>query len=73
MNKIEIEIEGMTCGHCSKSVTEELAGIAGVSNISVDHETGKAIVDTENVTTEQLTEAVAEAGYTAKSFATLNV
>jgi hypothetical protein len=40
--------------------------------VKVDHETGKAVLEADNVTNNQLVEAVAEAGYTAKSFATLN-
>jgi copper chaperone CopZ len=72
MSKIEISIEGMTCGHCSKSVTDELEAIAGVSQVKVDHDTGKAVLESDNVSNDQLSEAVAEAGYTAKSFATLD-
>ena len=31
MSKIEISIEGMTCGHCAMTVTNELATLEGVS------------------------------------------
>ena len=72
MSKIEISVEGMTCGHCSMSVTKELEALTGVSLVSVDHDSGKAVVEVENVTNEQLSEAVTEAGYSAKSFVTLN-
>ena len=37
MSKIEISIEGMTCGHCAMTVTNELATLEGVSNVQVDH------------------------------------
>ena len=72
MEKIEISIEGMTCGHCAMSVTNELATIQGVSNVSVDHEAGKATVEVEGVREEQLSEAVSEAGYSAVSFSHSN-
>lgn len=72
MSKIEISVEGMTCGHCSMSVTNELEAIQGVSQVSVDHATGKAVLEADNVTNSQLSEAVSQAGYTAKSFATLD-
>ena len=72
MEKIEISIEGMTCGHCAMSVTNELATIQGVSNVSVDHEAGKATVEVEGVSEEQLSEAVSEAGYSAVSFSHSN-
>ena len=68
MEKIEISIEGMTCGHCAMSVTNELATLQGVSNIQVDHQAGKATIEVEGVTEEQLSEAVSEAGYTATAF-----
>ena len=72
MEKIEISIEGMTCGHCAMSVTNELVTIQGVSNVSVDHQSGKATVEAEGVSEEQLSEAVSEAGYSAVSFSHSN-
>lgn len=72
MSKIEIKIEGMTCGHCAMSVTNELATLQGVSNIKVDHAAGKATIEAEGVSNAQLEEAVAEAGYKAVEFQTLD-
>ena len=34
-NTITLKIDGMTCGHCVSSVTEELNGVPGVSNVEV--------------------------------------
>lgn len=73
MSKIEIKIEGMTCGHCQMSVTNELATIAGVTNVTVDHTLGTAIVESEGVSNQQFEDAVSEAGYKAVEFAQLNV
>lgn len=72
MEKIEISVEGMTCGHCAMSVTNELATLAGVSNVQVDHQSGKAVVEVDGVSQEQLGAAVEEAGYKATGFATVN-
>lgn len=72
MEKIEITIEGMTCGHCAMSVTNEIATLEGVSNVNVDHQTGKATVEAESVNDDQLAAAVEEAGYRAVGFAHLN-
>ena len=72
MSKIEISIEGMTCGHCAMSVTNELATMEGVSNVQVDHSAGKATVEVEGVSEDQLSAAVEEAGYQATGFATVN-
>ncbi|NBU23510.1 MAG: copper chaperone [Actinobacteria bacterium] len=72
MAKIEIQIEGMTCGHCAMSITKELSGLQGVGNVQVDHAAGKATVEVDGVSNDQLSEAVSEAGYKATGFATLN-
>jgi len=72
MSKIEISIEGMTCGHCAMSVTNELATLEGVSNVQVDHAAGKATVEVEGVSEDQLSAAVEEAGYQATGFAAVN-
>ncbi len=72
MSKVEIKIEGMTCGHCAMSITKGLSGLNGVTNVQVDHAKGNAVVELTGVTNEQLSDAVTEAGYTAKEFTTLN-
>ena len=72
MDKIEITIEGMTCGHCAMSVTNEIATIEGVASVNVDHQAGKALVEAQGVSEEQLSEAVSEAGYSAVSFSHSN-
>ena len=72
MSKIEISIEGMTCGHCAMTVTNELATLEGVSNVQVDHAAGKATVKSEGVSEDQLSAAIEEAGYQATGFASVN-
>ncbi|PRA10004.1 heavy metal transporter [Arthrobacter sp. MYb211] len=66
-NNITLKIEGMTCGHCVSSVTEELQEIPGVSNVEVDLVVGGAstatIATNEPVENSILEAAVAEAGY----------
>jgi copper chaperone CopZ len=69
MTKIEIDVTGMTCGHCSQSVTTELVSIEGVTQVQVDHATGKALVEADvEISDEQLAAAIAEAGYEAVGF-----
>lgn len=72
MSKIDIKIEGMTCGHCAMNVTNELATLQGVSNVQVDHQAGKATVEADGVSNDQLSEAVSEAGYKAVEFHTVD-
>ena len=64
MEFVELNIQGMTCGHCAQSVTEELKKLNGVTEVVVNHETGKADVSmTEFVPELDIKNAVAEAGY----------
>jgi copper chaperone len=36
MEKITLNVVGMSCEHCVKAVTGAAGGLAGVSNVSVD-------------------------------------
>ncbi|MCT1478750.1 MULTISPECIES: heavy-metal-associated domain-containing protein [unclassified Microbacterium] len=60
-------VEGMTCSHCVRSVTEEVSAIDGVSGVEVDlHPGGVSTVtvsSTAPVDAERVREAVEEAGY----------
>ncbi|MEY3972430.1 MAG: hypothetical protein RLY84_823 [Actinomycetota bacterium] len=71
MQKTEIEISGMTCGHCAASITKELAAVPGVHVLEVNHATGKAIVEGE-ASEENLVAAIDQAGYQATKFVKVN-
>lgn len=61
-------VEGMTCSHCVASVTEEISALDGVESVSVDLQVGGAsrimVVSNRPVSTDQVRDAVTEAGYT---------
>lgn len=58
------DVVGMTCDHCVRSVTEEVSALTGVSEVEVDLASGKVrVTSREPITTEQVRDAVAEAGY----------
>jgi copper chaperone len=60
-------VEGMTCQHCVASVTEEVAELAGVNEVTVDLATGALVVDSAvPLAREVVAAAVAEAGYTLR-------
>ena len=63
MDKTHLKIEGMTCQHCVSHVTEALEGVAGVASAKVNLKKGEAVVKSEDVSLEQLSVAVAAAGY----------
>ena len=70
-NTVTLKIDGMTCGHCVASVTEELREVPGVSDVDIDLAAGGT--STATVTTSAPVEysalkaAVTEAGYTPVS------
>jgi copper chaperone CopZ len=60
-------VEGMTCGHCVASVTEEVTQIPGVSDVAVDLESGAVTVTSQaELDTETVRAAVTEAGFELK-------
>ena len=63
MDKTHLKIEGMTCQHCVSHVTEALEGVAGVASAKVNLKKGEAAVKSEDASLEQLSAAVAAAGY----------
>ncbi|HEY8364001.1 MAG TPA: cation transporter [Haloplasmataceae bacterium] len=63
MKKI-LHIEGMSCKHCVKHVTNALEDVEGVNSVEVSLEKKLANVDiSSNVTDEDLVNAVVDAGY----------
>lgn len=60
----ELNISGMSCGHCVKAVEGALKGVPGVEGVQVDLAGGKATVEGQ---AEQaaLIAAVTEEGYGA--------
>ena len=67
MAKIKLKINGMSCQHCVKTVTDVLTELEGVQRVKVNLRKGEAIVhfDAPHITTTNLTEAITEAGFEA--------
>jgi copper ion binding protein len=62
--KATLKIEGMSCDHCVKHVTEALEGITGVTSAKVSLKNKTAEVEhTGAVSPEAMKAAVIEAGY----------
>ncbi|MDR1902961.1 MAG: cation transporter [Treponema sp.] len=62
--KTILNIEGMSCEHCVKHVTEALEGITGVKSAKVNLKHKRAEVNhNEAVTFDAMKAAVSEAGY----------
>jgi len=62
-----INVEGMTCGGCVKSVDSAVSQLQGVQSVDVDLEGNKASVtyDASTVTVEAIVEAIEDAGFDA--------
>ncbi len=66
MTTTEYQVTGMTCGHCERHVTEEVAQVEGVESIEVSHETGRLVVtSSQEISDAAIVAAVDEAGYEA--------
>ena len=65
---ISVGVQGMTCGHCVRSVDEELRALPGVTDVRVDLVSGATsqvtITSTEPLGDDDVRGAVEEAGYT---------
>ena len=62
--KTTLKIEGMSCEHCVRHVTQALKDVAGVSAASVNLKDKSALVEhAGQVSLEALKRAVVEAGY----------
>jgi len=57
-------VDGMTCEHCVKAVTEELGKLDGVEHVAVDLASGRVTVEARAaLADEAVAAAVDEAGY----------
>lgn len=64
---VEIGVQGMTCGHCVRSVDEELRALPGVTDVQVELVSGATsqvrITSSAPLAAEDISAAVTEAGY----------
>jgi len=63
-----LKIQGMTCGHCERTVREVLEGAPGVRSARVDLAGGRAVVEYDESRTnpQELAALVTEEGYEAE-------
>jgi copper chaperone len=62
MKTVELQVQGMSCGHCVKAVREALTGVEGVQRADV--ELGRAQVECDDtVPRDALVAALTDAGY----------
>ena len=67
MKKTKLQISGMSCQHCVKTVTNALTALDGVQRVKVNLRKGEAVVrfDELSITPTHLKDAITEAGFEA--------
>ncbi|MBT4511449.1 MAG: heavy-metal-associated domain-containing protein [Chloroflexi bacterium] len=59
-----INVEGMSCEHCVRRVTEAIEKLPGISNVKVDLQSGTATFDQSSpATVDDVVKSVNDAGY----------
>ena len=66
VDHVTLNVEGMSCGHCVKSIENSVTAISGVDNVQVQLDSGTVNVEfnKDAVEVEQITNAIEEQGYT---------
>jgi len=67
MEKTKLKINGMSCQHCVKTVTDALTELPGVRRAKVNLRKAEAVVhfDASRVALPDFTKAITEAGFEA--------
>ena len=68
MEKVTLNVEGMSCGHCVKAVESSVGALNGVSTVVVDLESKKVDVEfnQDEVTLDKIKETIDDQGYEVK-------
>lgn len=69
MTRVVLNVPGISCGHCAKTVTEALTPIDGVRGVTVDVPTRRVQVEYDEAVAnlEQMKAALAEEDYPVAS------
>ena len=68
MEKVILNVEGMSCGHCVKSVEGSVGALNGVNSVKVDLSSASVEVEfnSQVVTLDQIKETIDDQGYDVK-------
>lgn len=70
MERINLNIEGMSCGHCVSAVRNALADVDGVSIEKVEIGHATVSYDPQFASVGAVVDAIADAGYSAQEAVT---
>ena len=64
----EIEVKGMSCGHCAAAVTKALTSLPGITQVQVDLDGGRVTYQSQGqASREDVVRAIKAAGYEASA------
>jgi len=65
VEKILLNVNGMSCEHCAKSIVKEVNTLPGVFNVTVDLKAKTVLVEYNStlITTKAIEEKIEEQGY----------
>jgi copper chaperone CopZ len=63
MERVNLSISGMTCGHCVGRVEKALKALEGVTVEKIDLKSAVLAIDPNRVSSPAVVRAVADAGY----------
>lgn len=66
MNRLTLDIDGMSCGHCVAAVTRTLGGLDGVTADQVRVGSAEIAYDAARTRPEEVVAALGGAGYPAR-------
>jgi copper chaperone len=68
MERTVLMVDGMSCEHCARAVTNAVSGISGTQDVSVDLKGGTVSFsfDSGKATLDAIAAAITEEGYTVR-------
>lgn len=65
MEKVTLNVGGMSCGHCVKAVEGSVGELAGVANVKVNLDNGTVDVEysADKVSIDKIKETIDDQGY----------
>ena len=65
MTHKNIQVEGMTCGHCVETVTQAVSSLDGIRQVSVDLDKKQVSVDFDEsrINSEAISSKITEVGF----------
>ncbi|MEM1503711.1 copper chaperone CopZ [Domibacillus sp. 8LH] len=65
MQQVTLNVQGMSCGHCVKSIEENVSKISGVDSVKVHLDEKKVDVtfDSNTTTLKEITDVIEDQGY----------